>query len=221
VHLWFLVYLFTFCALAWALPSWRAPSRWLERGLRAPPVLLVVLSAPSALLLWLHPEMRPDLALYPRPVEVLHYGVFFAFGWVLWTAREALGALRAWAWPLLGFGAALGTFVFHGVLQWQPLGHALGGVVAWAMTLGGLGLAFRIPAGERAWLRYLVQASYWVYLVHYPVVLALQLLFAQASGNGVLEYLATVAFTFGVALISFELLVRRTPLGPWLGVKPG
>ena len=219
VHLWFLVYLFTFCVLAWALPTWSGPSRFVARLLRWPPLLLGVFAIPSAALLWWQPEMRPDTALWPKPLEVLHYGAFFAFGWWLWPSREALGALRAWAWPLLVAGVALGVFVFHGTVQWEPLGHALAGVVAWLMTLGGFGLAFRIPSGERPWLRYLVQASYWVYLTHYPVVLGLQLFFAQQALPGTLEYAATVGLTFLVTLISFELFVRKTRLGPWLGVK--
>jgi len=55
--------------------------------------------------------------------------------------------------------------------------------------------------------------------VHYPVVLALQVLFAQRAWPGLLEYALATALTFGFALVTFARFVRRTPLGPWLGVK--
>lgn len=219
VHLWFLVYLWSFCALAVALPAWGAPSRLVERALTRFPPALLLLAVPTSLGLLLHPENQPQAHLWPLPFEAFHYGLFFAFGWWLWPAREALPALtRHGAWLTLA-GLALALFVFSGPLQWQRVGHVLAGVVAWAMTLGALGLAFAVPSKPRPWLRFLVEASYWVYLVHYPVVLGLQLLFVQLPLPGAVEYLATVALTLAFALLTFVLFVRRTALGPWLGVK--
>lgn len=219
VHLWFLVYLFTLCLAAWAAPRWDGPSRVVRRALRFPPLLLLALALPTCAALGLHPEIRPDLALWPLPFEWLHYGWFFAFGWWLWPSREGLEPLRRWALPFLGAGLALGLFVYTGPRQWTWWGPLAGGVVGWLMTLGGFGLAFRVAPKERPWLRFLVESSYWVYLVHYPVVMALQVLFAQTAWPGLLEYLATTVLTFAFALLTFALVVRRTALGPWLGVR--
>ena len=219
VHLWFLVYLFTLCGLAWAAPRWDGPARLIRNAVRFPPLLLLGLALPTCAALWLHPEIRPDLALWPLPFELFHYGWFFAFGWWLWPARDALASLRRASGPLLVAGLALGLFVFTGERQWEAWGPIVAGVVGWLMTLGSFGLAFRIAPRDRPWLRFLVESSYWVYLVHYPVVMALQVLFAQVEGPGLLEYAATTALTFAFCLLTFVLLVRRTPLGPWLGVR--
>lgn len=219
LHLWFLVYLFALCLLAWAAPKWDGPARWVRRALRFPPLLLLGFALPTAAALWVHPEVRPDLALWPLPSELFHYGWFYAFGWWLWPAREVLEPLRRWALPFLVAGLGLGLFVFTGPRQWEWWGPLAGGVVGWLMTLGGFGIAFRVAPRERPWLRFLVESSYWVYLVHYPVVMALQVLFAQVEGPGLLEYAATTGLTFAFALITFALFVRRTRLGPWLGVR--
>ncbi len=219
LHLWFLIYLWVFCAAAWALPAWDGPSKLVRRGLRFPPSLLALAGLTCAGL-WVHPETRPDLFFWPRPFELLHFGLFFAFGWWLWPARDALPALQRHAGWLLAAGFGLGLFIFTGGRHWQPGWLTLSGLVTWLMTLGALGLAFGVPSKDRPWLRFLVESSYWVYLVHYPVVLALQLFFAQREGPGWLEYGATTALTFAFALLSFTLLVWKTPLGPWLGVKP-
>lgn len=219
VHLWFLVYLWAFCALAFAAPRWATPAALVQRALAWWPPSLLVLAVPTALGLGLHPELRPEARFWPQPFEAAHFGLFFAFGWWLWPAREALAGLRRHAAWLLAAGLGLGLWVFSGSTQWQPLGHALAGVVAWAVTLGALGLAFAVPSRPRPWLRFLVEASYWVYLVHYPLVLALQLFFAARPGPGLVEYFATVALTLALALASFAALVWKTPLGPWLGVK--
>jgi peptidoglycan/LPS O-acetylase OafA/YrhL len=218
LHLWFLIYLWSFCALAWALPRWSWPFKLVERALSFPPSLLL-LAAFTCAGLALHPENKPDLHFWPMPFEAFHFGLFFAFGWWLWPARARLQALKRHAGWLLAAGLALGFFVFRGALQWELSGQVVAGLVAWLMTLGALGLAFVVPARERPWLRFLVESSYWVYLVHYPVVLALQVLFAQRAWPGLLEYALATALTFGFALLTFVLFVRRTALGPWLGVK--
>jgi len=219
-HLWFLVYLFTFCVLAWGAPRWEAPAQLVRRALGRPVLLAFLLAVPTCLALFFHPSNRPDEALWPRPFEAFHYGLFYAVGWWLWPAREALEPLRRQSPLFLAAGLALGLFIFRGALQYERTGEVLAGVVPWLMTLGAFGLAFRVPAKERPWLRFLVGSSYWVYLVHYPVVQTLQLLFAKVGWPGLAEYAATVVLTFAFALLTFALFVWKTPLGPWLGVRP-
>ena len=219
-HLWVLVYLFTFCVLAWAAPKWEAPERWLRSALRIPVLTALGLATLTCAGLWFHPANRPDQALWPMPFEVFHYGLFYAFGWLLWPSREEVEPLRRHAPGLLLAGLALGIFIFRGALQFDHAWEVVAGVVPWLMTLGAFGLAFRVAPKDRPWLRFLVESSYWVYLVHYPVVLCLQILFAQVEGPGVVEYLATTLLTFGFALVTFMVLVWKTRLGPWLGVRP-
>lgn len=223
MHLWFLEYLFLFCLAAWALTrvglEGRAASRTLAKLLTLPEVLLV-LSVPLGLGLVRFEELRPAASFLPEPHAFLHYGLFFALGWLLWPAREAVDTLVRRGWWMAVAGLALTFFVFTRHLQWEPLGHFLAGVVPVAATLGCLGLAFRVPPATRPALRFLVESSYWVYLVHYPVVLALQVLLARAAWPAVPKYLVVVAVTFGFAFATFRLLVYRSPLGPWLGVKP-
>lgn len=219
-HLWFLVYLFAFCALAWlAARAGRGGGALLRPLVARPLALLLLVTVPTSLLLLGHPEPRPDAQLWPMPLEALHYGLFFAVGWLLWPVREELSPLTRVAPGFAAAGVALALAVFGGPLQWRPLGHALSGAVAWLLTLGGFGLALRGPDGERPVVRFLVESSYWVYLAHYPVVLGLQLAFAQVSWPGALEYGATVLGTAALTFLTFVVVVRPTPLGPWLGVK--
>lgn len=218
VHLWFLIYLWCFCAVAWLLPRTDFFTNTLRRALNFAPSLLL-LAAPTCVGLWLHPESRPDRFFWPQPFELAHYGLFFAFGWWLWPQREHVASLRRHAPVLLAAGLALGAYVFTGSRQWETQGHVLSGLVAWLLTLGALGLAFGVKPGERPALRLLCEASYWVYLTHYPLVLALQLAFSRVEAPGLVEYFATVTLTLAVCLTTFVLLVRRSPLAPWLGSR--
>ena len=49
----------------------------------------------------------------------------------------------------------------------------------WGFVLGFLGLFTRFCQRPNAWGRYLADASYWIYLVHLPVVIALQIMVAR------------------------------------------
>jgi peptidoglycan/LPS O-acetylase OafA/YrhL len=223
MHLWFLEYLFLYCLAAWALGRVGVEGRRASRILAvvlAAPELLLALSVPLGLALLRWNELRPAASFLPDAHAFLHYGLFFTLGWLLWPARDAVDTLvrRGWWLAVAGFGLSLYLYTRH--LQWEPLGHFLAGVVPVATTLGCLGLAFRVPSATRPTLRFLVESSYWVYLVHYPVVLALQVALARQPWPAVPKYLGLVAVTFAFAFASFRLLVYRSPLGPWLGVKP-
>lgn len=223
MHLWFLEYLFLFSLAGWALARLHleglGASRALAKVLKVPELLLL-LGGPLGLGLMRFTELRPAASFVPHPHPLLHYGLFFTLGWLLWPAREAVDVLVRRGWWMAVAGLGLAVYVFTRPLQWQPTGHFLAGVVPVAATLGSLGLAFRVPPATRPALRFLVESSYWVYLVHYPLVLALQVAFASEPWPAVPKYLAVVTVTFAVAFASFRVFVYRSPLGPWLGVKP-
>lgn len=218
LHLWFLEYVFLFCAATWLLVRlFGQPKR--QWTLRAPELLLL-LALPTAWGLVLAPEPRPDLTFVPVPAALGHHGVFFATGFALYGARASLHVLRR-CWPMLPVGLALAVVVFTNHVQWEPTGYALRGLVAWLVTLGALGLAFRFTPRERPWLTLLVDSSYWVYLVHYPVVVALQVALTPLGWPAVAKYAVVVVGSLALTLLSFIVFVRRSALAPWLGVRVG
>jgi peptidoglycan/LPS O-acetylase OafA/YrhL len=114
-------------------------------------------------------------------------------------------------------GIVLSVWLHTGPLQWHPLGRFLDAIVAWLVTLGALGLAFGVNSGRRPILRFLVDTSYWVYLVHYPLLCALQLELARLPWSALPKYLAVVFGTVLIAMSTYFLVVRPTPLARWLG----
>lgn len=219
LHLWFLVYLFCYCVVAWAMSRWATGAQWFIRRVRQPIRLLLLFAVPTCVGLVLHPENRPDNALYPLPYEFFHFGFFFVFGWQLWAARDSSDELKRGSPYFLASGVLLGLIVFHSPLQWQWSGQLLSGLVGWLFTVGCFGLALGSRIRQRPWLRFLVDSSYWVYLIHYPVLLALQVVFALQTWPGWLEYVLTIGLTLAFAFVTFALFVWRTQLGPWLGVQ--
>ena len=120
LHLWFLYYLLIFCVVAAFVDRAlrRASAGWLERCLRAFESLvqrwwgIVVLAGVSTLLLMPMESWHFDTAssLLPAPHVVAGYGVFFAFGWLLFQRRKLVDGFAARAWTCFGAG-----FLCHGV----------------------------------------------------------------------------------------------------------
>jgi glucan biosynthesis protein C len=61
--------------------------------------------------------------------------------------------------------------------------------------------------------RYVADASYWIYLVHVPLVMALQTVVAQWSLPWFVKYAAVLLVAFPIMLVTYRWLVRYTFVG--------
>ncbi|MBL8921774.1 MAG: acyltransferase family protein [Myxococcaceae bacterium] len=214
LHLWFLEYLFLYCLAAWALVA--TPLSVRVGGLLKRPEVVLLASALTAGTVVVWGEPQPAFSFVPSVGAVAYFAPFFAFGWALYRAREETAVLQRRGWWMVVASLALCLFVFTRPLQWQWQGQALAAVAAWLMVLGVLGPAMKPgtrPAGP------LVQSAYWVYLLHHPLVQGGQVLVAKQAWPAWVGYLVVVAGAFAVSFGSFWLVVRRTPLAPWVGAK--
>lgn len=193
----------------------------------AAPVAWALSSSPSWLLWAGIPT--PDLSLIPNIAAFTGYGVAFAFGWVLHRQVPHLHALtRHWA-PYLAAAAALTLYCLSVVGISPPLVQEAGStgshrslyalcyaMAGWCWTLGLTGGALRLLARENRTVRYLADASYWMYLLHLPLVFALQVVVMDWQAHWSLKYPLILAGAIAVLLASYDLLVRPTYLGEML-----
>ncbi|HVU26110.1 MAG TPA: acyltransferase family protein [Opitutus sp.] len=237
-HLWFLYYLALVTALALGARALlnvagkrRATMlRWADRGVawvaQSPFGLLalIVLSVAvlSSMKVW--GVDTPDQTLVPEWPVVLMYGGGFAFGWLLGRQPEAIEAftrLTATRWALAVasvavallltpiqldrghpyFAAAHRAFVVtYAVMMWSLV----------TLTIGVFRVLCRRP---RAWVRYVADSSYWMYLIHLPLVVWLQVAVAEYSVHWSLKLAGITLVVVGAALLSYDLFVRSTFIG--------
>lgn len=166
----------------------------------------------------------PDHGLIPHTTALACYGLAFGFGWLV-NRRE--GILQGWAkrWLAnLGLGvvctiACLQLLGVTPVLTPAELGAktmlyaALYALAVWGWTLGLIGAAVRFMTRENEALRYVSDASYWIYIVHIPVLLVLQAAVQPLGLPWFAKYALTLGAAFALMFVSYELLVRYT----WLG----
>ena len=79
-----------------------------------------------------------------------------------------------------------------------------------------LGLATRFMSRGSATVRYVADASYWIYLVHLPIVAAFQVMVGQLPWHWSLKFPLVLAASFAVLFVSYRYLVRSTFIGQML-----
>jgi peptidoglycan/LPS O-acetylase OafA/YrhL len=199
-------------------------------------VLPVVLALPLAGVFYFHRHwtatsgiQTPDSGLVPNASALVGFGTAFLFGWYL---RRQPALLEIWQRYWLPYWVA--TFgltyycarVMSGVISGDrslPFEVLPGILVAiahpvaiWAWCLALLGTATRFLSAESQVIRYLSDASYWIYLVHLPVVVALQVWVSTWSLGWQVKYPLILAIALPLLVASYQLLVRNTWLGAWL-----
>jgi peptidoglycan/LPS O-acetylase OafA/YrhL len=244
-HLWFLYALLIFYAAALALRGLFAlidRKGALGKGVIDRVVRYVVtagltplaLGAPIAAALWFKPDWymwfgvpTPDIGLVPNTPALVAYGAAFGFGWLI---QRQMDLLRVWekrcllnlVFALIVTGACLWLAGPAPVLapapqDWRKLLYAATyALTIWAWTMALTGLALRYLSGRNPVIRYLADASYWIYIAHLPLVLALQAAFAQIPIPWFGKYAAILAIAFPLLLISYHLFVRFTFVGALL-----
>ena len=214
-HLWFLWFLLWLCG-GFIVAA--------KLGVRFDHPIVWWLAIPLTLLpqlLMTEPVFGPDTSegLAFDPVVLAYYTLFFVFGAFLY--RRRIQASRWWTLALapaltLVFWAGL-TLLYDVKEDWaKPLAAVAQVAFAWLMCFGLMGLFRLIAHRERFWVRYLSDASYWIYLWHLPlVVVAFELIAGWRIGSHAKFALINLAVT-ALLLVVYQLAVRYTPIGTML-----
>lgn len=229
MHLWFLYYLFVFSMLGALLSrlSWirldglfrRPQLLWLCPLALAPAVFVAGIPLPA-------PE-----SFIPQWWPIAFYGAFFLAGWQLYGREALLDRLRPYVWHFTV--GCLVLFVPYYLLMpvldlselvkggkpasdWRlTIEAVLTAYLAVLLTIASLLLGQRYLAKKISWLGFIADSSYWVYLIHLPIVIFLQTLLVPTPWPLWLKFLAVLAGTTIPCLVTYLVFVRYTPLG-WL-----
>ena len=190
--------------------------------------------APLALALWLDPEWiaffavpTPDAGLVPDAAAVIGFGLAFGLGFLLDRRRDLLARIAgaspaylvvalasgAWAWMLAG-GPVITPMVEPNAAK--ALAAGVTALAIYASAFAAMGLCLRFLSGHSPVRRYLADSSYWVYIVHLPLVMLAQVWVQDWPGPWWVKLAGVSGGVLAVCLISYELLVRHGFLGGWL-----
>ena len=239
IHLWFLYHLLIFCAAAALLTPLlrRIPEAARDRFLAAfanslHGLGLAALILASGVVLYQMRSWSIDYTgdLLP-PLRVLAiYGLFFLFGALLFGCRQAIGSFKRPAWWY--FIAGIACFFAHRYFvdagcggerfcDMTATGMHIGATVFLAptvcfLTFGLVGLFLRYQDMPSNYWRYLSDASYWMYIVHPPLVMTLPTLFADWPVPAGVKFTLVLGATAAITLVTYHYLVRSTFVGKQL-----
>jgi len=237
-HLWFLWF------LCWLVPAfaigvkvaralkWKSPPSWLALSPARLLWLLPLTMAPQWFMGGQIEVFGPDtsLGLIPIPHVLAYYAIFFGFGALYYEAGDDAGRLGAW-WRItlpvmLLLLLPLGLEVTHDISgerdSWLPARwHKLAvGVLqvtyAWVMSFALMGLCRSLLVGESSRVRYLSDASYWLYLMHVPLVIAAQWAVRPWPVPSLLKFALINLVVGGFLLFTYQHMVRYTWIGTLL-----
>ncbi|HEX3040946.1 MAG TPA: acyltransferase family protein [Solirubrobacterales bacterium] len=238
-HLWFISYLLIVSLLAiglW-LAIQRAPrlgaaiNRSFAQVLKSWWAVPLLASISAAILAtktgWVAGGSESN-SLIPTPTLFVYFGFFFGFGWLLSGQSNLIEELKRGAWLRLGAGVAIaapafllfynntdftgntgtpGTLADIGALRIYGLFAV--GIVCWLTLFGIWGVLARYVVKESRVLRYLADASFWIYLVHIPFLVALQSTLSTTELAIPVRWGLAVSGTLALALGSYAL-IRET-----------
>ena len=237
-HLWFLYYLILFTLSAIVLRSCVLSRPGLYKatmalgnklvrflaGAKSAPLLLAV---PTACCLWWMNHWgidTPDKSLVPLwPVFCLYFGCFL-IGWAFQHNRERFQVYSC----LSLFNGVLALISISVLIALTPYESQPGyecylwvkalfclayGITMWTLIPLTLGLCKKLFSSPKAWVGYLSDASYWLYLIHLPLVVALQIAVAELPLHWSVKLAAVCAGTVIIGLGLYEIGVRKTRLG--------
>jgi glucans biosynthesis protein C len=194
----------------------------------------LVLAVPFLVSLWIAPSWIHWFGIPPADANLVvnlqaltAFGTAFGFGWLL---HRQVDLLRVWEsrWLLnlaLAAGLSIACLVMVGPVPTltpaarnsTTLAYAICYAAAiWAGTFAMVGIALKFFSADSPARRYVADASYWIYLVHLPLVMALQTLVAQLSWPWFVKYPVILAVAFPIMLVTYEWLVRYSFVGALL-----
>ena len=233
-HLWFL-YNLTFFYLLAVLAAKFINFDWAQKVFNYPKLFLLL----SPLLIV--PALVTQHAPFPAPEQFApqlwsfgFYGLLFLLGCGLYKNETFLDSLRPYLIYLLAT-SIIAYGIFYSLL---PKGMNMQQVMENAMNAPeltsknfALALLQAIPAiymslslliigktwmnKQSIWVRKIADSSYWIYIIHLPVLWVIQFLLLDVQLPLIIEFLISAFGKLFIGYISYLLLVKPTPIG-WL-----
>ncbi|MBC7772405.1 MAG: acyltransferase family protein, partial [Pyrinomonadaceae bacterium] len=164
--------------------------------------------------------------LIPVPHVLMYYATFFGFGALLYGVRGSDARVGRFWYAMLpmaivmlplalmfGYEPERAASIIADETARQWMSSLLQVLYAWLMTLGLLGLFESLLVKDRPWVRYVSDSSYWLYLVHLPLIILGQTVLLRTDLPPLAEFTLLTITTTAALLVTYHFAVRYTPIG--------
>ncbi|SEW50329.1 acyltransferase family protein [Chitinophaga arvensicola] len=230
-HLWFLYYLLFYYAFMMVLMRIPLPAKFrVNFGSFWQVLLTALLIALVQVLFFETPSIGVYTGIIPHPVIFGFYGLFFLAGFQLHRHAGTLDDIRKQTWWYLGTGFMLTAAVYYcvwvnpGNMSTRPYGlqvqQTLTAFQTVFLVFGAMGFFLSYLNRQNHTLKYISDASYWMYLFHMCWIAGLQILFLHSGIPGWARFWLVLILTNAITLLTYQWFVRYTFIGKMLhGVR--
>lgn len=164
---------------------------------------------------------KPDLNTF-----VFHF-FFYLVGWVLFKSKQHLDTLMHYDWLCIISAIVIATIVGLMTQNLDPetmmtqylnskLTMFLNAIIVWLFVFGITGLFIRYGSKHSKKMRYISDASYWVYLIHLPIAALIPALIKDWLLPAIIKFLIVIFVMTLLCFISYHYLVRASFIGKFL-----
>lgn len=228
MHLWFLYNLVFFCVFTWVLQyvNWQWLRAYFNRLTPALFLSLFPLLLVPALLSAAAPLPAPD-SFFPQLWSFGFFGIFFALGYWVFSTEHFIDRFKTYGFILLVMSVAL-YVIFYWLIP-KHMSIAPSSLIFWKkiivvvceayisvwMSLVCLVWGKTYFNVHSRFMRFISDSSYWIYILHLPLIFALQYPMMDKDWSWLVKYSVTITVTLVIGVLSYLLLVRWTPIG-WM-----
>ena len=236
-HLWFLYYLvlitFASVLLGLMLKKFKAFTKNITSSfnwLIQKPILRILFFSGLTFLLYLFMDtsmvevsvfLTPDLNTF-----VFHF-FFYIVGWVLFKSKHLLDTMMHYDWVSLILAIIIATIQGLTTQNWESetmLSQYLNSeiimlsnaIIVWLFTFGITGLFIRYGSRHSKRMRYISDASYWVYLIHLPIAAIIPAFILEWPLPAIIKFLIVLLVTTLLCFVSYHYFVRASFIGKFL-----
>ena len=232
-HLWFLYYLIWITGvtvilsliLSYAKPFTQTITKVFNWIILRPHFRVLFFAGLTFLLLNLLGTSMVDasVSLAPDLNTFTYFFFFYVVGWILFKSKNHLNTFVRYDWicTILGvvFAIVQGLTVHNTSLE--PNSNStimilLSSIVVWLFIFGITGLFIRYGSKHSLTMRYISDASYWVYLIHLPLTVVLPAYIWRLPLPALAKFLIVLFITTIICFSSYHYFVRNTFIGKFL-----
>ncbi len=161
-------------------------------------------------------------------VQQLHvwvcYLLFYGFGKLLYFNKDLIFQFKQYGISALAVSIPIMalnywiylTYLQDATIEWLPfLGVCItSSIICWLVIFGTIGTIMQYYKPSRI-IRYLADASYFIYIIHVPITIYISIKFTGIEIPSLVKFLINNILTFVIVVVLYNYLARNTAIG-WL-----
>jgi hypothetical protein len=226
-HLWFLYYLalITSISIVLALVLQKLPSitnnisrvfNWIINKSIARVIIFASITATVYFIIgsW---SVSTSTSIVPDFNILIYYLAFYIIGWILFKSKHLLDTFMKYDWLFTILAVVLFSIYFFMSHGFSYISHVIiKSIMVWLFIFGITGLFIRYASNHSSIMRYISDASYWVYLIHLPLTAIIPGLISDWIIPATLKFLLVFIITSMSCFLSYHYFVRGTFIGQFL-----